>query len=251
MKKLLTIIIVCLTWQTGFSQLKFAAPLKSTSRYAAVLIERNNINIQGYEGNEIRIEIEKPITPPKQADGLKRVNIKGLEDNTQLGINLLQDDSTLVIREVCNCYGGVYTIYLPNKLNLMVYENFPQHGQRWAVKDMLGSFDASTEFGNIYLQNVTGAIKAYSRHGSVNAYLSQAGSIYLSSLYGKVVLEVPQSIKADLKIKTTEWNDVFTDFELPVYENKQPYLTASLNGGGNSVELKSDHGNIYLRKKKN
>ncbi|HEY1055807.1 MAG TPA: hypothetical protein VGE24_11745 [Emticicia sp.] len=250
MKKLFTLLLLCLGWQTSFSQIRFATPLKSTSRQAIILIERNNINFQGYEGNEIRIEIDEPINPPKQADGLKRVIIKGLEDNTQLGLNVTQEDTTLVIREVCNCYNGTYTIYLPNKLNLMVYENFPQHGQRWAVKDMLGNFEASTEFGNIYLQNLTGNIKAYTRHGSLNAYLNQSNSIYLSSLFGKVILEVPATIKADLKIRVSEWNDVFTDFQLPVYENKQNILTASLNGGGNLIELKSEHGNIYLRKKK-
>ena len=231
--------------------MRFAAPLKSTSKQAIILIERNNINIQGYEGNEIRIEIGEPIKAPTQADGLKRVILKGFEDNTQLGINVSQEDTLLVIRDVCNCYNGTYTLYLPNKLNLIVYENYPQHGgQRWAVKDMTGSFEASSEFGHIYLQNVTGSIKAYSRHGSVNAYLSQTGNIYLSSLFGKVLLEVPATIKADLKIKASEWNDVFTDFQLPVYENKQNILTASLNGGGSPIELKSEHGNIYLRKKK-
>lgn len=250
MKKLLTLLLFCVGWQISFGQMRFATPLKSTSKQAIVLIERNNINIQGYEGSEIRIEISEPINPPKQADGLKRVIIKGLEDNTQLGVNVTQEDTTLVIREVCNCYGGTYTIYLPNKLNLMVYENFPQHGQRWAVKDLLGNFEASTEFGNIYLQNVTGNIKAYTRHGSLNAYLNQNSNVYLSSLYGKVLLEVPATIKADLKIRASEWNDVFTDFQLPVYENKQNILTASLNGGGTPIELKSEHGNIYLRKKK-
>ena len=249
MKKLL-FLFCCLAGQVAFAQTRYATAAKNSIKQAAILIERNNINIQGYEGNEIRIEIDQPITPPKQADGLKRVAIKGLEDNTQLGINVLQEDSTLVIREVCNCYGGTYTLYLPNKLNLMIYENFPQHGQRWAVKDMRGNFDASTEFGHIYLQNVSGNIKAYSRHGSVNAYLNQTNNLYLSSLYGKVVAELPNTIKADLKIRTSEWNDVFTDFQLPVSENKQNTLTAQLNGGGNPIELKSEHGNIYLRQKK-
>ena len=250
MKKLLTLLLFCLGWQAINAQMRFAAPLKSSSKQAVILIERNNINIQGYEGNEIRIEIDQPINPPKQADGLKRVILKGFEDNTQLGVNVSQEDTMLVIREVCNCYNGTYTVYLPNKLNLMVYENYPQHGQRWAVKDMTGSFEASTEFGHIHLQNLTGNIKAYTRHGSVNAYLNQTGNIYLSSLYGKVFLEVPATIKADLKIRASEWNDVFTDFQLPVYENKQNTLTAALNGGGTPIELKSEHGNIYLRKKK-
>ena len=181
---------------------------------------------------------------------MTRVTIKGFEDNTQLGINISQEDTTLLIRDVCNCYNGTYTIYLPNKLNLTLYENYPQHGQRWAVKDMTGNFEASSEFGHIYLQNLTGNIKAYSRHGSVNAYLSQASNIYLSCLYGKVFLEVPATVKADLTIKVSEWNDIFTDFQLPVYENKQNILTAALNGGGMPVELKSEHGNIYLRKQK-
>ena len=249
MKKLL-FLFCCLAGQVALAQIRYATAAKNSIKHAAILIERNNINIQGYEGHEIRIEIDQPISPPKQADGLKRVAIKGLEDNTQLGINILQDDSTLVIREVCNCYGGTYTIYLPNKFNLMIYENFPQHGQRWAVKDMRGSFDASTEFGHIYLQNVSGNIKAYSRHGSVNAYLSQTNNLYLSSLYGKVVAELPSNIKANLKIKTSEWNDVFTDFQVPLSDNNQNTLTAQLNGGGNPVELKSEHGNIYLRQKK-
>ncbi|WP_337044776.1 hypothetical protein [Emticicia sp. 17c] len=251
MKKLFTFLTLCLGWQVALCQMRFATPLKSTTKQAIVLIERNNLNIQGYEGTEIRIEIDEPITTPKQADGLKRVAIKGLEDNSKLGLNVTQDDTTLVIREVCNCYNGTYTLYLPNKLNLMVYENFPQHGQRWLVKDMLGNFEASTEFGHISMYNLNGNIKAYSRHGAVNAYLSTARNIYLSSLYGKVCLEIPESIKAELKIRNSEWNDVFTDFQLPMYENNKNVLTASLNGGGsNTIELRSDHGNIYLRKKK-
>ncbi len=249
MKKLL--LLYCLiAGQVAFAQVRYAVVAKNTIKDAAILIDRNHIHIQGYDGNEIRIEIENPISIPKQADGLKRVTIKGLEDNTQLGLNVLQEDSMLVIREVCNCYNGTYTMYLPKRLNLMLYENSPQNGQRWAVKDMQGNFDASTEFGHIYLQNVSGSIKAYSRHGSVNAYLTQTNSVYLSSLFGKVVAELPPTIKADLKIKTSEWNDVFTDFQLPVTENNQNIITTRLNGGGNLVELKSEHGNIYLRQKK-
>ena len=250
MKKLLLLTILFIGGREGICQTKFASALKNTSRQAVVLIDRNNVLIQGYEGTEIKIEIDKPITIPVQADGLRRLNIKGLEDNSQLGLNISQEDSLLVIREVCNCYNGTYKILLPNKMNILIFENNIQHGQRWEVSDMSGNFEASTEFGHIYLLNVSGVSKAYSRHGSVNVSLNTTKGLALSSLYGKVVVELPETIKADLKVKSTEWSDIFTDFTLPVYENKQNTMIASLNGGGIPIELKSDHGNIYLRKKK-
>ncbi len=249
MKKLHFLFLLFIGGQAGFCQTKFTTPLKSTTKQAAILIERNNLIIQGYDGDEIKIEIEKPISLPAPAEGLKRLKIKALEDNTELGLNVSQEDTLLVIREVCNCYSGIYRLLLPNKMSVSILENYAQGGQRWEVSNFKGNFEAQTEFGSIYLKNMTGKIKAHSRHGSVNANLDNAISVSLSALYGKVYLEMPENTKANLSIKKSEWIDVFTDFKLNTLEETQRLMTANLNGGGMPIELKSEHGNIFLRKK--
>lgn len=251
MKKLLLTTIVGVVWVNLFAQTTFNQPAKSSLKHVVLFVQGNSVAIAGSSKNEISVEIDKPIKMPEMSDGLKRVYVKGLQDNTNLGLNISQEDSILVIREVCNCNSGMYKIVVPQNLHVIMLENSQNHGSNWRIVDMKGGIDLKSEFGNIYLQNVLGNIKAYTRHGKINAELTDIQNVNLSSTFGKVSLEVKPDVKANLKITGCKWGDIFTDFELPQFSTNEREISTQLNGGGNSfIQLSSEHSDIFLRKMK-
>jgi hypothetical protein len=87
-----------------------------------------------------------------------------------------------------------------------------------------------------------------------------------TTLNGNVDVTLPATIKANLKLRTDN-GDMFTDFDIPPMAarpaprgSRQPdgrfrveverAITASLNGGGADIELRSFNGNTYLRRGK-
>lgn len=249
MKKLLLTTTFLVVWVNLFAQTTFNQATKSSLKHAVLFIQGNSVAIAGSPKNEISVEIDKPIKMPDLSDGLKRVYVKGLQDNTNLGLNISQEDSILVIREVCNCYSGIYKITIPQNLHVIMIENNQNHGGSWTFADIKGGMDLKSEFGNIYLQNVLGNVKAYTRHGKIDAELADIQNVNLSSTFGKVSLEVKPDLKANLKITGCRWGDIFTDFDLPQKESNQTELITQLNGGGNAkIELHSEHADVFLKK---
>lgn len=236
-------------WGGLFAQTTYNQPVKSTIKHVLVFIERNSLVIEGQPKNEVSIEIEKPIKFPEMAEGLKRLYVKGLNDNTSLGLSVSQEDSVMVIREACNCHNGTYQISIPQNLNLTLIEHSGnQWGGKWTIRNLAGDVNLNTEFGNLYLENLVGRINAQTRHGKVSASLNSPKSTSISSIFGKVDILVPPTIKADFVIKSCQHGEVFSDFEGMKFDEEQKEITAKLNGGGSTINLKSEYGNVFVRK---
>lgn len=236
-------------WAGLFAQTTFNQPIKSSIKHVLVFIERNSLIIEGQSKNEVSIEIEKPIKLPEMAEGLKRLYVKGLNDNTSLGLSVSQEDSVMVIREACNCHNGAYNIAIPQNINLTIIEHSNnQGGGKWTIRDLSGDVNINTEFGNIYLENLTGKINTYSRHGKISALLSSPKNTSISSTYGKVDVMVSPTIKADFVIQRCQYGEVFSDFDGMKFDEEQKEITAKMNGGGSMINLKSEFGNVFVRK---
>ncbi|MCU0324875.1 MAG: DUF4097 family beta strand repeat-containing protein [Spirosomaceae bacterium] len=249
MKKLLLTAALMVVWGGLFAQTTFNQPVKNTTKHVLVFIERNSLVIEGKAKNEVSIEIEQPIKLPEMAEGLKRLYVKGLNDNTSLGLSVSQEDSVMIIREACNCHNGTYQMSIPQNLNLTVVEHSGnQWGGKWTIRNLAGNVNLNTEFGNIYLENLTGKINTHSRHGKISAVLESPKTTSISSTYGKVDIVVSPTIKADFVIKSCQHGEVFSDFEGMKFDEEQKEITAKINGGGSMVSLKSEYGNVFVRK---
>lgn len=254
MKNYLLTAASLLVWVGGFAQTSYKTTLASGVRHAAVLIERNNLVIEGYAGTDILIETDDRITAPETAQGLQRLHVKGLTDNSGLGLSVLQSDSILSITEVCNCYSGTYRLKIPMMLHLTLLENSPWGGNKWIVRNLTGDADIRSEAASVSLDNLSGGIKVFLMQGKITANLdvpAMAKAITLVSRHGIVSLTVPDNIKANVTLQAwNDYGDIFTDFDSNNFQKTDGKLTGKLNGGGNSISLQSRFGNLYLRKRK-
>ena len=91
----------------------------------------------------------------------------------------------------------------------------------------------TSTFGLIEMQGVTQSLTASSEHGGLD-------------------LSVPSSASYDFGIEC-EWGEVYTNLNLEVVPTNQGRMlkaeqfVATLNGGGPTIRLTSEHGNVYLR----
>ena len=254
MKNYLLTAASLLVWVSGYAQTSYKTTLTSGVRHAVVLIERNNLVIEGYPGTDILIETDDRITTPETAQGLQRLHVKGLTDNSGLGLSVLQSDSILSITEVYNCYSGTYRIKIPMMLHLTLLENSPWSGNKWIVRNLTGDADIRSEAASVSLDNLSGGIKVFLMQGKITANLdvpATAKAITLVSRHGTVSLTIPDNTKANVTLQA--WNsygDIFTDFDSSNFQKTDDELTGKLNGGGNAISLQSRFGNLYLRKQK-
>jgi hypothetical protein len=135
------------------------------------------------------------------------------------------------------------------------------------VEGVEGELEISNPNGAITLNSVGGSIVANSVNGNVKATvtsLSTQKPMAFTSLNGHVDVTFPASMKATLKLRSDE-GQVLTDFDvaplqrpttavdtrregdrLRIERNRTIY--GAVNGGGPEIELRTFHGNVYVRR---
>jgi len=134
MKKVLVFVCICV----------FAANLQGQSDYTKSLdgIEwvkiksRSEIILRTHDKNEILIKAKGLEPMPSKAKGLKLVGVGG-EDNTDVGFNVVQTGSNLIVESVRKSGGA--EIYLPKSQNVSATNSW---------------------HGDIYIEGFTGEVEA-------------------------------------------------------------------------------------------
>ncbi|MFN8353064.1 MAG: DUF4097 family beta strand repeat-containing protein [Spirosomataceae bacterium] len=253
MKKYLFAASLVLAWASCYAQTTFKTTASSGLKNAVVFIERNNLVIEGTTSNEILIEIDEPIRLPETAQGLQRLSVKGLTDNTNLGLSVTQENGILAITEVCNCYAGTYRIKLPTTVNLTVTENSPWGGNKWIVRNVTGDLDIRSESSSVTLDRAGAGIQVLLTQGKIIADFAELSTkpITLASRHGIVSVTIPDNAKSTVSLKTCNgYGDIFTDFDTATFEKSEDGLSGKINGGGTPLSLVARYGNVYLRKRK-
>ncbi|GAB5474860.1 MAG: hypothetical protein Mars2KO_29590 [Maribacter sp.] len=249
MKKLIVCIIICV----------FTANLQAQSDYSKSLdgIEwvkiksRSEIIIKTHDKNEILIKAKglKPL--PSKAKGLKLVGVGG-EDNTDVGFNVVQTGSDLIVESVRKSGGA--EIYLPKSQNVSATNSWD--GDIY-IEGFTGEVEANANLnGGLSLVNVSGPITAYALNESVRVAfdkIDQDSPVVIRTTNGEIDVTLPGSTPANLELSS--WNgDLYTNFDLkrPEKEGLKSFgsskFNGQVNGGGVNIKLKSTNGNIYLRK---
>jgi hypothetical protein len=113
---------------------------------------------------------------------------------------------------------------------------------------------------------VAGAVVAHSVNGKITATMTRVApdrQMAFTSLNGGVDVTLPASVKANFKLRSDQ-GDVFTDFDMqmrPAPAAPEPRreggryrievnnaIYGSVNGGGPEYEMRTFHGNVYVRK---
>ncbi len=228
-----------------------------TKKTGKIKIDLGSALIEGYSGNEIIFSsVGKVAKEDERAKGLRVINGLGLEDNTGLGINVSEVNGEVEVSQLNKTDPPTIKILVPNGV-LIAFDHQSPFGKKIIFKNVQSEIEVSTQHNSINLENVTGPAIVKTLHGNVDAIFSQnlKGPISIVSIHGHVDITIPQSVKADLKL-STKYGELLTSPDLKIDIQKEGEMirynnqvNGKINGGGTSIDLRSDHGKIYLRTK--
>jgi len=219
--------------------------------------EVNHITIEGYTGNEIIFtSTNNDRKDDERAKGLRAVSNLGLEDNSGIGLSIVDKSGVIEVQQLKKMDGDEYVVKVPKGVTVSYSHNSP-YGSDVSFKNMESEIEVSTMHNSISLSNVTGPMTVKSIHGNIDASLNPAikNPISIVSVHGHVDVALPAATKANLKLGTV-YGDIFIDPDFKIEIEKtngmvkySDNVSGKINGGGLDITLSSTHNNVYLRKK--
>ncbi len=229
---------------------------KSTGKL--IIKDLNYVSLEGTAGNEIIFSsLDGPDEKDNRAEGLRAVSSMGLEDNTGIGLAVVDKGITYEVYQLKKMDGPRVKIQVPKGVSVYLTHSSP-YGDDVKLKNMENEIETSTVHNGIHLENVTGPMTIKTVHGEIEADFSAGikSPIALSSQHGLVDVTISASAKVTMSMKTS-FGEIFVDpaFKMQVetsgdlvkYSSNK--VNGKINGGGVEINLTSNHDNIYLRKK--
>ena len=218
----------------------------------------NNVTVEGYSGNEIIFtSSDRSRDDDDRSKGLRAVSAMGLEDNTGIGLSVIDRDGAIQVVQLKKMDGPKVKIQVPKGVSVF-YSHSSPYGSDVTFKNIEGEIEASTTHNGVHLENVTGPVNVKTVHGEIEADFNTnlKSPISLQSVHGLVDVTIPVATKATMNMNTT-WGEVFIDPAIKLeIEPKTEWVkygsgkvNGKINGGGLEFTLVSTHNNIYLRKK--
>jgi hypothetical protein len=223
-----------------------------------MITEVNEVKIEGYDGKEIIFSSrDNDREKDERSKGLRAVSSLGLEDNTGLGLSVLEKGDVIEVRQLKKMDGPDITIKVPKGI-IVSYEHSSPYGSDLELKNLENEIYVSTVHNQVRLDNVSGPLHIKTVHGDIDASFGTniKNPVSLVSVHGHVDVAIPVATKATLKLGTS-WGEIFVDpdlkIEVDTTGNMKRYsdnFTGKMNGGGGiDFDLSSTHNNVYLRKK--
>lgn len=245
------ILASCLTYWSSAQEYKIA---KSSGRLE---INLGRVTVEGTTGNEIILS-SRSFKDGKddRAAGLRAISGSGLDDNTGLGINVTDKGNVIEVNQLKKMNSPDVRILVPKGV-IVSYSHESQYGNTARFANMENEIEISANYNSIELENVTGPVTAKSVYGHVEADFGSnvKGPISIVSIYGYADVTLPLATKANLKMSTS-YGEIFVAPELKIEVDKTgdmiryaDKVSGKINGGGINVDIRSDYGKIYLRKK--
>jgi DUF4097 and DUF4098 domain-containing protein YvlB len=196
-------------------------------------ILNGRITVQAYAGKDAIITEENPTPDSKN-------NISLTEQNNVITLS-----------------GGVrrnanLTIQVPRQTSLQL--RCANCGEL-LVEGVEGDIDVNTVNGGIRLNNVSGSVLAHSLNNKITATIDGVDpgkAMSFSSLNGSIDCTFPASLKANVKMRTTN-GKIYTDFEIRLAGGEtirmDRGISGTINGGGPEISFKAFNGSINIRRK--
>jgi hypothetical protein len=215
------------------------------------------VTVEGHSGNEI-IFSSKDYDNEKdeRATGLRAINSLGLDDNTGLGVNVTVKGDVIEVNQLKKMNSPDVKILVPKGV-IVSFSHESQYGGEAVFKNMENEIEVSAQYNSVELENVTGPVTVKSVYGGVDAVFNSnvKGPISIVSIYGHVDVALPVATKGNIKMSTS-YGEIFVSPEFNIEIDKSgdmirysDRVNGKLNGGGMSIDFRSDYGKIYLRKK--
>ncbi len=219
--------------------------------------EVNHVSIEGYNGNEIVFSSrDNDRDDDGRAKGLRAISSLGLEDNTGLGLSVVDKGNVVEVQQLKKMDGPEVKIMVPKGVTVS-YTHTSPYGDDVKFKNVESEIEVSTVHNGVYLDNVTGPLNVKTVHGEIEVSFGAniKNPISIVSVHGHVDVSMPVATKANLKLGTV-YGEIFVDpdFKIDVERtgNMVRYsdnVAGKINGGGLDMTMSSTHNNVYLRKK--
>lgn len=256
MKKILATLILA----SATSGLIYGQEYKLAKSSGTLSIkEVNHVVIEGTTGNEI-IFVNKNHNDEKdeRAAGLKAVSGYGLEDNTGIGLSVVDKNGVTEVRQLKKMDGPEIIIKVPKGVTVS-YSHTSPYGSDFEVKNFEGELEISTLHNQVSISNSTGPMTVKTVHGNIEAKLPATvkNPVSIVSVHGHVDVALPVGFKANLKLGTV-YGELYLDPDFKIDMDRKEgdmvvynsNVTGKINGGGIDINLSSTHNNVYLRKSK-
>ncbi len=253
-KKILTLAVALVAF--GALQAQEYKLAKSTGKLVINGVDK--VLVEGTSGSEIIFSsVDGSREKDHRAEGLRAVSSLGLEDNTGVGLSVVDKGSTYEVYQLKKMDGPRVKILVPKGVSI-TYSHSSPHGSDITFRNVEGEIETSTVHNGVHLENVTGPLNIKTVHGEIEANFNAniKSPISLISTHGLVDVTIPTTLKATMSMSTS-FGEIFVDpaFKLEI-EPKSDWVkygsnkvNGKINGGGLDFTLSSTHNNIYLRKK--
>lgn len=262
-QKLAIALVIVVFSTTCLSAQTYKHAIKNAKR---VVIENllGELTFEGYDGNEIIVEVDHFEAPPKRADGLKAI-YGGGEDNSGIGLEFREFDGSIEISGASKqSEEAKYTFKIPNSMSLKVNYFSPfTEADIITFKNFVKEISVKTMDADIEFNNVTGPITSNTIDGTTKVVfgkVNQDSPISISSIDGEIDVTIPANTPANLNFSTHN-GEIYTDFDIDFKKkdkkgkHSMSYISGhnsskgTINNGGVEIKLSNIEGIIYLRKK--
>jgi hypothetical protein len=246
---------------------RLVVPLTDPSRRAMleVALFSGDIQIEGYDGNEIIIVADAPMVGPDgaerepRADGLRRIQ------TSSVGLTVEEGDNRVSLRMDFSPKNVDLEIRVPRRTS--VHANLVNGGDV-EITGLEGEHELQNVNGDVVATDVSGSAVMNSTNGDVRATFTSVARdrpMSFTSFNGDVDISLPANLSADLVVSSQQ-GDVYTDFD---YEERQTPTDVRRNqdaggrrvvrmqretryaigGGGSAIQLRTFNGDIMIRKR--
>ncbi len=242
----------------------FSVPLSNPNEAGKLIVSQlaGSIDVMAYEGSEVIVKAsfgnrkEHYKDDKGEKNGLKRIQNSSLKIAAEEKDNVVQ-----IINEQWNKVTNL-EIKVPKNFSLKLAT---VNKGNINVKGVNGELEISNVNGEISMEDVSGSASADTVNGDIKVNfisVTNGANMVFSSLNGDLDVTFPNSVKANLKLKS-EQGDIFTDFEMAVDQQKavaktdrssstykveiEQWVSGKINGGGPEMMLKTYNGDIIIR----
>lgn len=219
--------------------------------------EVNHVTIEGHNGNEIVFtSSDLDRERDERAEGLRALSSLGLQDNTGLGLSVVDKGNVVEVQQLKKTEGPRIKILIPKGV-VVSYTHSSPYGDDINISNFAGEIQVSTVHNGVRLTNTSGPTSVKTVHGDIDAVFAGAlsSATSLESTHGHVDVALPVGTNANLTL-STNWGEVLVDPDFKIelerngdLVNYSEKMRGKLNGGGTALALTSHHDNVYLRKK--
>jgi len=198
----------------------------------SVKLDKGNIKVVAYDGNNIEIEAE-PLVSKAEKTAPKQNQNSNINTNTNTNINVNEKPAIAQSKSrggkyitVAETNNSVSITPVTTSKNLTVVVKVPKTDGRFkldivyqgdiAVLDVVGEVEANSINGTILLSNISGSAITNLVTGDITATfktINEKSPMAFSTFAGKLDITFPAGIKTNLKLKTDS-GGLFTDFDI-------------------------------------